>query len=148
MLVGDIMEEYYTIINEKEYIVPYDIVAVNEGVLNKYLKNINNKKYLDIEKMIESEDFFEVRHIYQTMRNYIEAYAMDMSATMGNDRDDPLVKYMNIKIRILDGDKKLVPEANTDKSTKEKIVLDGMSELLGLYDEMIIDDKYENRRAM
>lgn len=142
------MEEYYTIINGKEYIVPYDIVAVNEGVLNKYLKNINNKKYLDIEKMIKSEDFFEVRHIYQTMRNYIEAYAMDMSATMGNDRDDPLVKYMNIKIRILDGDKKLVPEANTDKSTKEKIVLDGMSELLGLYDEMIIDDKYENRRAM
>ena len=142
------MEEYYTIINGKEYIVPYDIVAVNEGVLNKYIKNINDKKYLDIDKMVRGEDFFEVRHIYQTIRNYIEAYAMDMSATMSSDKDDPLVKYMNIKTRILDGDKKLVPEANTDKSTKEKIVLDGVSELLELYDTMIIDDKYENKRAM
>ncbi len=148
MLVGEIMEEYYAKINEKEYLVPYDIVAVNASIFNKYMSIINEKKYLNIEMMVRNEDFFEVRHIYQTMRNYIEAYAMDMSATMSSDREDPLVKYMSIKTRINDGDKKLVPEVNTDRSTKEKIVLDGMSELLGLYDTMILDDEYESKRAM
>ena len=38
MLVGEIMEEYYAKINEKEYLVPYEIVAVNASIFNKYIE--------------------------------------------------------------------------------------------------------------
>ena len=72
--------ECYIVINGEEYLIPSDVFLANERIISKYMYNNNGKNYLNINLMREHGLFDEIIHIYQTVKNYMETYAMNMAA--------------------------------------------------------------------
>ena len=141
--------ECYIVINGEEYLIPSDVFLANERIISKYMYNNNGKNYLNINLMREHGLFDEIIHIYQTVKNYMETYAMNMAAVgMFSTADlefDPLVSFMKIKQELNENEKKIKTSEITDDD-KYNLIYDGLRKLLMLNEQTIKNDEFEDNK--
>ena len=96
------MEQYYIIINNKEYELPLMVIGLNQNILNKYKLVKNNKNYLDIETMEKEQKLDELRKIeYQCTMN-IQQIAIESQGQIAEkwNKMTPKLNFLDNMVKI------------------------------------------------
>ena len=96
------MEQYYIIINNKEYELPLMVIGLNQNILNKYKLVKNNKNYLDIETMEKEQKLDELREIeYQCTMN-IQQIAIESQGQIAEkwNKMTPKLNFLDNMVKI------------------------------------------------
>lgn len=110
------MEQYYIIINNKEYELPLMVIGLNQNILNKYKLVKNNKNYLDIERMKKEQKLDELREIeYQCTMN-IQQIAIESQGQIAEKWNK-----MTPKLNFLDSMVKMHIQKQEQEKAYEKI---------------------------
>lgn len=96
------MEQYYVILNNKEYELPLMVIGLNQDVLNKYKLIKDNKNYLDIERMEKEQKLDELREIeYQCTMN-IQQIAIESQGQIAEkwNKMTPKLNFLDDMVKI------------------------------------------------
>lgn len=96
------MEQYYVIINNKEYELPLMVIGLNQDILNKYKLVKDNKNYLDIERMKQEQKLDELREIeYQCTMN-IQQIAIESQGQIAEkwNKMTPKLNFLDDMVKI------------------------------------------------
>lgn len=143
--------ECYVKIGNDNYLIPNEVVLINDKIISKYLIHNDDKDYLDIDMIINNNCFQDMLDIYRTLKYYTETYAMNMAAIgMCSKIDknfDPLKTFMNIKFRLNESEKIIKDNSNTDMKIKYELVVNGLIELLRLNELMVKNDEFGDNKV-
>lgn len=96
------MEQYYVIINNKEYELPLMVIGLNQDILNKYKLVKDNKNYLDTERMKQEQKLDELREIeYQCTMN-IQQIAIESQGQIAEkwNKMTPKLNFLDDMVKI------------------------------------------------
>lgn len=145
------MMECYVKVGNDNYLIPNEVVLITDRIISKYLIHMDDRDYLDIDKIIDNNGFQDIFDIYKTLKYYTETYAMNMSAIgmcSKVDKDfDPLKTFMNMKIKLNESEKLINDNTNTDMDMKYGLVVNGLIEMLKLNELMIRNDEFVDSKV-
>ena len=96
------MQQYYVIINNKEYELPLMAVAQNQKILNKYKLEKNNKLYLDIDKMKQEQELERLMNLEYQCTTNIQHLAIESQGLVEENWNklSPKLNFLNEMIKI------------------------------------------------
>ena len=96
------MQQYYVIINNKEYELPLMAVAQNQEILNKYKLEKNNKLYLDIDKMKQEQELERLMNLEYQCTTNIQHLAIESQGLVEENWNklSPKLNFLNEMIKI------------------------------------------------